>query len=77
MPYVNPIFKESYLLCINKSEAIPVAGLGGLYVCEMLRIPHCIDNGLIGGDKVVIPTQPPHFSPQKHYYFYVSGTRFC
>jgi hypothetical protein len=24
----------------KKSKAIPVTGLGGLYGCEMLRIPH-------------------------------------
>jgi hypothetical protein len=29
-----------------KGEAIPVTGRGGLYGCEMLRIPHCLDNGL-------------------------------
>jgi hypothetical protein len=23
------------------------------------------------------PSNPPHFTPQKHYYFYVSGTHFC
>jgi hypothetical protein len=28
----------------------------------MLRIPHCLDNRLIDGGKVVRPTQPPHFS---------------
>jgi hypothetical protein len=27
----------------------------------MLRIPHCLDNRLIGGGKVVSPTHPPHF----------------
>jgi hypothetical protein len=29
------------------------------------------------GYKVVSPTHSPHFTPQKHYYFYVSGTNFC
>jgi hypothetical protein len=43
----------------------------------MLRIPHCLDNRLIDGGKVVSPTHPPHFTPQKHYYFYVPGTHFC
>jgi hypothetical protein len=23
------------------------------------------------------PTYPSHFTPQKHYYFYVSDTHFC
>jgi hypothetical protein len=43
----------------------------------MLRIPHCLDNRLTDGGKVVSPTHPPHFTPQKHHYFYVSGTHFC
>jgi hypothetical protein len=46
----------------------------------MLRIPHCLDNRLIDGGKVVCsthPQHPPHFTPQKQYYFNVSGTHFC
>jgi hypothetical protein len=43
----------------------------------MLRIPHCLDNRLADGGKVDSPTHPPHLTPQKHYYFYVSGTHFC
>jgi hypothetical protein len=60
-----------------KSKAIPVTGLGGLWGCEMLRIPHCLDNRLTDGSKVVSPTHRPYFTPQKHYYFNVSGTHFC
>jgi hypothetical protein len=29
------------------------------------------------GGKVVSPMHWPHFTPQKHYNFYVSGTHFC
>jgi hypothetical protein len=47
-------------------KAIPVTGCGGLYGCEMLRIPHCVDNRLTDGGKVVSPTHRPHFTPQKH-----------
>jgi hypothetical protein len=43
--------------------------------CEMLRIPHCLDNRLTDGSKVVSPTHPPRSTPQEHY-FSVSGTRF-
>jgi hypothetical protein len=43
----------------------------------MLRIPHCLDNLLTDNAKVVSPTHRPHFTPQKHKYFYVSGTHFC
>jgi hypothetical protein len=30
---------------VKSSKAIPVTGRGGLQGCEMLRIPHCLDNG--------------------------------
>jgi hypothetical protein len=43
----------------------------------MLRIPYCLDSRFRDGGKVVSPTHQPHFTPQKHYYFYVSGTHFC
>jgi hypothetical protein len=43
----------------------------------MLTIPHCLENRLIDGDKVVSPTHPLQFTPYKHYYFNVSGTHFC
>jgi hypothetical protein len=43
----------------------------------MLRIPHCLDNRLIVGGKVVSLTHQPYFTVQKHYYFNVSGTHFC
>jgi hypothetical protein len=43
----------------------------------MLRIPHCLDKRLIDDSKVASLTHPPHFTHQKHYYFYVSGTHFC
>jgi hypothetical protein len=71
-----------FLSCINrqakkKSKTIPVTGRGGLYGCEMLRIPHCLDNRLTDGGKVASPTHRPRSTPQKHYYFYVSGTHFC
>jgi hypothetical protein len=30
----------------KKSKAIPVTGSGGLKVCTMSRIPHCVDSWL-------------------------------
>jgi hypothetical protein len=48
----------------------------GLWGCEMLRIPHCIDNRLTDDGKVVSPMHPPPSTPQKHY-FSAPGTRFC
>jgi hypothetical protein len=58
---------EIFILHFNPLKAIPVKGLGGLLGYEMLRIPHCLDNRLTDGGKVV--------SPMHH--FYVSGTHFC
>jgi hypothetical protein len=43
----------------------------------MLRIPHSLDNPQTDGSKVVSPMHWPQFTPQKHYYFSVSGTHFC
>jgi hypothetical protein len=54
---------------VKKGKAIPVTGRGGLQGCEMLRIPHCLGNRLTDGGKYVSLTHPPHFTPQKHYYF--------
>jgi hypothetical protein len=51
-------------------KAIPVTGLGVLYGCEMLRIPHCLDNGLRDDGKVVSPMHPQDFTSQKHYYYF-------
>jgi hypothetical protein len=42
----------------------------------MLRIPHCLDNRLTDGGKVVSPMHRPCSTSQKHY-FSGSGTRFC
>jgi hypothetical protein len=64
------------ILVYIEAKAIPITGLGGLQVCEMLRIPHCLDSRLTDGGKVVSLTHRPCFTPQKHYYFSVSGTHF-
>jgi hypothetical protein len=34
----------------------------------MLRIAHCLDFRFTDGCKVVRLTNPPHFTPQKHYF---------
>jgi hypothetical protein len=47
---------------------IPLAGSGGLYGCEILRIPHCLGIGLIDGGKVVSLTHQPRCTPQKHFF---------
>jgi hypothetical protein len=53
------------VILLTKSNANPVTGLGGLWGCEMLSIPHCLDNRLTDGGEVVSPTHLPHFTPQK------------
>jgi hypothetical protein len=37
----------------ENSKAIPVTGRGGPEVCEMSRLPHCLDNRLIDGGEFV------------------------
>jgi hypothetical protein len=60
----------------KKSKAIFVTGRGELQGCEMLRIPHCLDNRLTDCGKVVSPTHRLRSTPQKRY-FSASGTHFC
>jgi hypothetical protein len=57
-------------------KTIPATGRGGLYGCEMLRIPHILYNRLTDGGKVVSPAHRPLSTPQKHY-LSASGTHFC
>jgi hypothetical protein len=59
-----------------KSKAIPVTGRGGVWGCDTLRIPHCLDNRLTDGGNIVIPTHRPRSAVQKHY-LSADGTHFC
>jgi hypothetical protein len=67
----NSAWRES----AKKSKATPVTGRGGLYGCETLRIPQCIDNRLADGGEVVNLTHRPRSTPLKHY-FSASVTHF-
>jgi hypothetical protein len=58
------------IIIINK--AISVTDRGGLWDCEIL-IPHCVDNRLTDGGKIVSPTHRPRTT----HYFLASGTHFC
>jgi hypothetical protein len=42
---------------VQVSKAIPVTGCGGPLGYKMLRIPHCLENRLTDGGKVVSPTR--------------------
>jgi hypothetical protein len=57
------------------SKAFPVTGRGGLYGCEVLRTPHCLENQLTDGGEVVSATHLPRSAPQKHH-LRASGTHF-
>jgi hypothetical protein len=52
----------------KRSKPIPRTGRGGLYVCEMLRTPHCLDNRLTDGGEDVGLTRQERCIPQKHLY---------
>jgi hypothetical protein len=53
-----------------------VKAMWGLWSCEILRIPHCLDSRLTDGGKVVSPTHRPRSTPPKQY-FSTSNTHFC
>jgi hypothetical protein len=57
---------------VQKGKAIPVTGRGGPQGCEMLRLPHFLDNRLTGGGEPVSLTRQPPFSPRK-----IPGNNFC
>jgi hypothetical protein len=50
-------------ICDKRRKAIPAAGYGGLWDCEMLRIPHCPDTRLTDGDEVVRITRRQRSTP--------------
>jgi hypothetical protein len=47
----------------KKSKAIPETGRGGLWSCEMSRIPRCLDSRLTHGGQAVNLTRRPRFTP--------------
>jgi hypothetical protein len=59
---------------VKVKKAIPVTGRGGVKDYEMFRVPHCVDNWLTGGGKVVSPTHRSRSTSHKH--FSASVTHF-
>jgi hypothetical protein len=48
---------RSHIRDTGKVNAITVSGPGGLYGCEMLRIPYFLDHRLTDGNEVVSLTR--------------------
>jgi hypothetical protein len=54
--FLSDIMETNVRIMSNKSKkynTIAVTGRGGLEDCEMLRVPHCLDNRHRDGDEVV------------------------
>jgi hypothetical protein len=78
------IYKEQFTVSNNteifeyekskkaKGKSIPVTGRGGPYGCEMLRLPHFLDNRLTDDGEVVSLTRRPTFTTRN-----IPGTYFC
>jgi hypothetical protein len=70
----STLFSNTSALC--KVKPFPsVSSRGGLQVCEILRIPHCLDNRLTDGGKVVTLRTGRSLLPRNN--FSASGTHFC
>jgi hypothetical protein len=63
------IMYTTYLHFKSKSKAIPVTGRGGLYGCEMSRIPYYLDNRL---GEIVSLTRRQGSSPQEEFLVLIS-----
>jgi hypothetical protein len=59
-----------------KLKLSPKQVRGDLWDCEMLKIPHGVDNRFTDGNKVVSLTRRPRSTPQAQY-FPDSDTNFC
>jgi hypothetical protein len=52
-------------------KAIPERGREGPQGCEMLSIPHCLDNQITDGDEIVSLTRRPRYTLQDHYLLFL------
>jgi hypothetical protein len=59
-----------------KCKAILVRNRGGLYWCEILRIPHCLDKRLKMAMRMLASRIDRSLRPRNIFTF-VSGTHFC
>jgi hypothetical protein len=56
----------------EKGKTIPVTCRGGLFGCNMSRIPHFVDSHLRDGGEVVSFTHQPCFTAQKDFTVLIS-----
>jgi hypothetical protein len=61
---------------VQEKQSYHVTGRGGLWGCDMLRIPHCLDSRLTDCGEVVSLTHRPRSALQEHS-FSACGTHFC
>jgi hypothetical protein len=59
-----------------KDNAILATSRGGLWGCEIFRIPTCLDSRLTDDGEDVSLTPRPRFTPWINF-ISVSGTHFC
>jgi hypothetical protein len=52
-----------------KRKAISLTGIGDPYVCDMLSIPHCLDNRLADGGEPVTVVRRPRFTSKEYYWY--------
>jgi hypothetical protein len=55
----------------KKNKGIPVTGSGSPYSCEMLRVPHFLDNRLTDGGKVSLMRRPPFTTQENSWYSFL------
>jgi hypothetical protein len=58
----------------KKSEAITVTDRGGLYGCEMLKIPYCLDNRLTDGGRLSALRAGPLYQKKNFWYSFLLET---
>jgi hypothetical protein len=66
-----PSHPLQFIKHIKVGKAIPVAGREDLYNCEILRIPHWLENCLTDRDKAdSLAHQPPLYSPETLLFYF-------
>jgi hypothetical protein len=69
LQYLTVLFQ---MCTVKKGKAIPVTSNEGPKGCEMLKLPHFLDDRPMDGGEVVSLTHRLPFTPRK-----IPGTHFC